>query len=157
MLPFSATKGSRVFDKKVNEFPNALLTCRTDLPQPFQNQMKYICYPYIFQCSLLVTKHNCKQEESTVEDNKKIIKSCQLCWYQMWPFLRATLIFFHCWGHDCGFRLDKNGSCWATNPHYWRRLLTFCLGCSQGQTNWYESLCHDVIHDYVEEQFKMSG
>ena len=45
----------------------------------------------------------------------------------------------------------------ATNPHYWLWLLSFHLGCSQGQTNWYESLCHDVIHDYVEEQFKMSG
>ena len=31
-------------------------------------------------------------------------------------------------------------------------VLRFFSGCSEGQINLYEGLCHDVIHDYIEEQ-----
>ena len=41
----------------------------------------------------------------------------------------------------------------VTNPHYWQRLLSFRLGCSKSQINLYESLCHDAIHNYIEEQY----
>ena len=30
--------------------------------------------------------------------------------------------------------------------------IRFCLGCSKGQINLYESLCHDVINSDIEEQ-----